>query len=163
MVSRKQLNDQLCYYKKKLNKQVHNYKDDLQKYKTALQFINEINHIDINSSLNRSVIMEHWEIMKEEFNKRISLLNATVVSLREVIKNNNYTELKTRALKEVAWSDQFPNSILIKYINEDIVRIQIQVENFMMLGNINLSNCYIVAKSNNTNKWNLYGEYNKNM
>jgi hypothetical protein len=168
MVSRKQLNDQLCYYKKKLNKQVQHYKNDLQKYKTALQCIDEINHIDINNALNRSVeksvsIMEHWEIMKEEFNKRINLINATVVSLREVIKNNNYTELKTWALKEVTWSDQFPNSILIKYINENIVKIQIKVENFMMLGNVNLSNCYIVAKSSNSNKWNLYGEYNKDM
>jgi hypothetical protein len=176
----------------KLNKQLIQHKHDLRRYKNALEFINQ-SHIDINeihcdsthfkllktksdfnNVLNRSVkksvsiipktMMGHWEMMKEEFTRRVNLINFVVESLQKVINNNNYNELKLWALKKIMWSDQLPNSILIKYdVNENIVKIKIGVENFMMIDNANFCNCYVVAKSRNSDKWNLYGEYNKDM
>jgi hypothetical protein len=179
----------------KLNKQLTQYKNYLRKCKDALEFINQINIIDINeihcdskhfkklksksdfnNVLNQSVkksvsiipktMMEQWKMMKEEFTIRVALINHVVISLRELIKNNNYNELKLWALKGVAWSDKLPNSVLINGSGRNIVNIKIAVENFMMLDNANFCNCYVVAKSRNPrnpNVWNLYGAYNKDM
>ena len=178
----------------KLNKQLYNYKKITLKCKNALEIVkniklNKINEIHCNSkhfqniknksdinnapntSKNKSIsiipktCMEHWDLMLEEFNRRINLLNAVVESLQIAINNNNYYELKMWVLKRVTWSDQLPKSIIINYDkSKNIVKIKIGVENFMMIDNNNLCNCYIVAKSrNDDNMWNLYGEYNKDM
>lgn len=179
---------------RKLNKKLYDYKKKMIKYKKAFMFVKNINknernetHCDskhfkiirkisdidnlLNSSNKKSIsiipktMTEHWKLMLDEFDVRINLIDVVVESLQIAINNNNYTELKTYALEKVAWSDKLPNSIkLYNDFNGNIVKIKIGVENFMMIYNGNLCNCYIVAKSRNSDKlWNLYGEYDKEM
>jgi hypothetical protein len=186
---KKKLNKQLQYYKSDLRKyknafefvkqlnyneinEIHCDARHFKRLNTCIRYSKCIKVLDTGNIVPITLLpvivpitmIEHWDMMKEEFANRINSIKFIVKSLRNVIKNNTFNELKQWVFKQIAWSDKLPNSILINYdYNDNIIKIKIAVENYMMIDDAHFCTCYVVDKSRNSDMWNLYGEYDANM